>query len=263
MRENRLKQLWLEKRTALNAWLTLPSSWSAEVMANTEFKNRGFDALTIDMQHGLMDYQTALTMLQAISSTNVVPMVRVLWNDPGTIMRILDAGAYGIICPMVNTRVEAEAFVSACRYPPQGERSYGPIRAQLYGGTDYFAGANQTVLALAMIETEQAVENIEEIINVPGLDGLYVGSVDLSISLGLTENVNLDHPKLSKAINKIARTAAAKGLLLGAHVTTPEQAAYFHAQSFQLLTPVNDTVLLRSAARQTLEHYLSYQNPVI
>ncbi len=137
MRENKLKCLWQENKTAINAWLTIPSAWTAEVLAHA-----GFDALTIDMQHGLTDYQTAVTMLQAISTTDVVPLVRVPWNEPAMIMRLLDAGVYGIISPMINNRAEAEAFVSACRYPPLGYRSYGPIRANVYGGDDYFANAN-------------------------------------------------------------------------------------------------------------------------
>ena len=143
MRENCLKRLWQEGKIALNAWLTIPSAWSAEVMAHV-----GYDALTIDLQHGLIDYQTALAMLQAISTTAVVPLVRAPWNEPAMIMRLLDAGAYGVICPMVNTRLEAEAFVQACRYPPAGNRSFGPSRATIYAGEDYFSFANQTVLTL-------------------------------------------------------------------------------------------------------------------
>ena len=131
MRKNKLKQLWEEGKTAINAWLTIPSAWTAETMAHT-----GFDAITIDMQHGLADYQTTLSMLHAISTTDAVPLARVPWNEPATIMRPLDAGVYGLVCPMVNSREEAEAFVGACRYPPLGFRSYGPIRANVYAGED-------------------------------------------------------------------------------------------------------------------------------
>ena len=134
MRTNKLKTLWQEGKTVVNAWVTIPSAWSAEVMAHA-----GFDSLTIDMQHGLADYATALAMLQAVSTTDVVPLARVPWNDPAIIMRLLDAGAYGIICPMVNTRAEAEAFVGACRYAPRGYRSYGPTRAVVYAGADYLS----------------------------------------------------------------------------------------------------------------------------
>ena len=186
MQENRLKRLWKEKKIALNAWLTIPSAWTAEVMAQV-----GFDSLTIDLQHGLIDYHTALAMLQAISTTTVVPLVRAPWNEPSMIMRLLDAGAYGVICPMVNSRAEAEAFVQACRYPPAGNRSYGPTRAAVYSGGDYFSSANQTVLALAMIETTQALEDVEDIaatrglpVGWPDLDEEAMQLVDMSLVWG-------------------------------------------------------------------------------
>ena len=127
MRPNNLKTIWQRDEMAINAWLTIPSSWSAEIMSHA-----GFDAITLDMQHGLIDFQTALSMLQAISTTDCVPLARAPWNEPITIMRLLDAGVYGLVCPMVNTRADAEAFVGACRYPPLGFRSFGPIRANVY-----------------------------------------------------------------------------------------------------------------------------------
>ena len=131
MRENRVRTIWQSGEAAVNGWLHIPSSWSAEIMSH-----QGWDSLTVDMQHGLMDYQTALTMLQAVSTTPVTPLARVPWNEPGIIGRMLDAGAYGIICPMINTRADAEAFVGACRYAPQGYRSLGPTRANLYAGSE-------------------------------------------------------------------------------------------------------------------------------
>jgi len=248
MRENRLKRLWQEDKIALNAWLTIPSAWTAEVMAHV-----GYDALTIDLQHGLIDYQTALAMLQAISTTPVVPLVRAAWNEPAMLMRLLDAGVYGIICPMVNSRAEAEAFVQACRYPPSGNRSYGPTRAAIYSGADYFSSANQTVLTLAMIETAQALERVEEIASTPGLDGLYVGPVDLSISLGLTERVNFDHPLLQTALDKILQVAKAHKLVTGIHTMSPENVDRLALGGFQLLTPATDTTLLQVAASHVLE----------
>ena len=132
----------------LNGWLHIPSTFGAEVMAHA-----GYDSLTIDLQHGASDFAGALGMMQAISTTEAVPFVRVPWNDPGLIMRLMDAGAYGVICPMINTGEEAEKFVGACRYPPEGYRSFGPFRATLYAGADYPANANETVVTMAMIET--------------------------------------------------------------------------------------------------------------
>ena len=137
MRKNKLKKIFAEGKAAINGWLQIPNSFSAEVMAS-----QGWESLTIDMQHGVVDYPNSLQMLQAISTTDVVPMARVNWNEPGQIMKILDAGSYGIICPMVSNRKEAENFVRACLYPPKGFRSFGPIRGLLYGGADYGKYAN-------------------------------------------------------------------------------------------------------------------------
>lgn len=248
MRENKLKELWQEGKTAINAWLTIPSAWTAEIMAHA-----GFDAITIDMQHGLADYQIALSMLQAISTTDAVPLARVPWNEPVTIMRLLDAGVYGLICPMVNSREEAEAFVGACRYPPLGFRSYGPIRANLYAGDDYFENANQRVVTLAMIETVQALENIEEIVTTSGLDGVYVGTVDLSISMGLAGLGDLNDPRLENALNTIVKQVVKHNRIAGIHASTPENAANLSEKGFHLITPANDTKLLRSTAKNVLE----------
>src|SRR5690606_12194598 len=137
MRENRIRTIWAEGGAVINAWLGIPSAWSAELMAH-----QGWDSLTIDMQHGVADLSDMLAMMQAISTTNAIPLVRVPWNEPGAIMRALDLGAYGIICPMINTREQCEAFVGACRYHPDGYRSMGPIRARIYGGDDYAKEAN-------------------------------------------------------------------------------------------------------------------------
>ena len=146
--------------------------------------NLGWDSLTIDMQHGVIDYPNALQMLQAISTTEVVPMARVNWNEPGQIMKILDAGAYGVICPMVSNREQAEKFVKACLYPPKGYRSFGPIRGLIYGGSDYGDHSNDELLKLAMIETSEALQNLDEIMSTPDLDGIYIGPADLSLAIG-------------------------------------------------------------------------------
>ena len=113
MRKNTIRQIWARGGVVITGWCSIPSSFSAEVMAH-----QGFDSLCIDMQHGAIDYQVAVTMLQAISTTSVIPIVRVPWNDPARLMKMLDAGAYGVICPMINNRAQAEALASACKYPP-------------------------------------------------------------------------------------------------------------------------------------------------
>ena len=129
MRENRLRTLWAAEKPAVNSWLTIPDAFCAEILAHA-----GFDSLTVDMQHGLIGFETAVSMLTAISSTATVPVVRVPGLDPAMIMKVLDAGAYGVICPLVNTRADAERFVTALRYPPAGNRSFGPnSSAALWG----------------------------------------------------------------------------------------------------------------------------------
>ena len=155
MRKNKVKEMMKAGKPVINGWLQIPSTVSAEVMAH-----QGWDSLTIDMQHGLVDYTNALPMLQTISTTDVTPLARVNWNEPGQIMKILDAGCYGIICPMVSNKEEAERFVQACMYPPHGYRSFGPVRGLIYGGSDYAKHANDEMLKLAMIETKESLENL-------------------------------------------------------------------------------------------------------
>src|SRR3712207_138583 len=146
-------------------------------------------------------------MLQAISTTDVVPFARVNWNDPGTIMKLLDAGCYGVICPMIEGRADAEAFVGACRYPPEGYRSYGPFRASLYGGPDYAANANETVVTMAMIETRAALDDLDGILSVPGLDAVFVGPSDLGQSLGFGPGMDREEPELVEAIRSEEHTS--------------------------------------------------------
>jgi len=179
VRENTLRKIWARGEAVVNGWLAIPSAFSAEVMAH-----QGFDSLVVDMQHGVVDYQVAVTMLQAISTTNVVPMARVPWNDPARLMKILDAGVYGVICPMINTREEAEALVRHCKYPPRGHRSWGPVRATIYAGADYGDHANDDLVIMPMIETAEALKNLDDILSVPGVDAIYVGPSDLSLALG-------------------------------------------------------------------------------
>jgi 4-hydroxy-2-oxoheptanedioate aldolase len=243
MRPNRLKQLWQEDRAALGGWLVVPSSISAEYMAHA-----GFDWLCIDMQHGAIDYQVALSMLQAISTTDAVPIVRVPWNEPGIIMKSLDAGAYGVIVPMVNSRTEAEAAIAACRYAPQGSRSYGPGRIVLYAGRDYFAHANDTVLCICMIETREAIERADEIISTPGLDAIFIGPSDLSVSLGLPPASDQEAPAFTQALDKVLAACKKHGVVAGAHCGTPAVARKRIGQGFRFVQMADDAgALVRSA----------------
>ncbi len=249
MRKNKLKQMFKEGKPIINGWLQIPSAFSAEVMAN-----QGWDSCTIDMQHGVVDYPNALNMLQAISTTDTTPLARVNWNEPGQIMKILDAGCYGVICPMVSNRKEAENFVQACLYPSKGYRSFGPIRGLIYGGTDYAKHADDEILKLAMIETKEALENLDEILDTPYLDGIYIGPADLS--LALDEEPGFDRPENTKAfkeISKILESAKKRNLLAGIHNGTVEYAEKMIKKGFNLVTIGADQRFMSGGAKLAVE----------
>src|SRR5512139_2202433 len=205
MRENRLRTLWKNDQAAVNGWLAIPNGFCAEVMAH-----QGWDTLTIDLQHGVIDYQAMVTMLQAISTTATVPVVRVPWLEPGIVMKTLDSGAYAVICPMVNTREDAQRLVAYTNYAPRGTRSFGPVRALLYGGADYPTHANDTIVVFAMIETAQALDNLDDILSVEGLDAIYIGPSDLSLALGCRPVLDNPEPKAAQAIEHILERAKAQ-----------------------------------------------------
>ena len=249
MRKNKLKKIFSEGKAVVNGWLQIPNSFSAEVMAH-----QGWDSLTIDMQHGAIDYPNALQMLQGISTTDVVPMARVNWNEPGQIMKILDAGVYGIICPMVSNRKEAEKFVQACLYPPKGYRSFGPIRGLLYGGPDYGKHANTEILKFAMIETKESLDKLDEIMSTPGLDGIYIGPADLSLAIGAEPGFDKEEkdPAYS-VIMKILEHAKKNKIIPGIHNATPEYAEKMIKKGFQLVTVGSDQRFMSSGAKNALE----------
>ena len=248
MRINKIKKNFKEGKPVINGWLQIPSGFSAEVMSK-----QGWDSITIDMQHGVVDYPNALSMLQAISTTDVIPMARVNWNEPGQIMKILDAGAYGIICPMVSNRKEAENFVGACLYPPQGYRSFGPIRGLLYGGQDYGKHANDEIVKLAMIETREALDNLDQIMTTPGLDGIYIGPADLSLAIG--EKPSFDKPEgdpVYEVIMKILEHAKKNKIIAGIQNGQPEYAEKMIKKGFQLVTIGSDQRYMTAASKSAL-----------
>ncbi len=247
MRENTVKTIWKNGGAVINGWLGIPSSVAAENMAQAQW-----DSLTVDLQHGLVDYQAAVSMMQAICTTNTIPLARVPWMEPGIIMKLLDAGAYGIICPMINSRAECETFVGACRYAPAGYRSFGPVRAGWYAGPDYFAHANDTVLAIAMIETKQAVECIDEILTVPGLDGLYVGPNDLAITLGCAPSGTPTDKTVLDAIRRIAEAGKRHGIPAGIHCGSTQMAHEMIAIGYQFVTLLADNAFLAAAAKSAV-----------
>jgi 4-hydroxy-2-oxoheptanedioate aldolase len=247
MRPNRLREIWAKGGAVANGWLAIPNSFSAETMAH-----QGWDSLTVDLQHGVVDYQAMVTMLQAISTTDTVPVVRVPWLEPGILMKTLDAGAYAVICPMVNTRADAEKLVAYTHYAPRGTRSFGPVRALLYGGADYPKHANDTIVTFAMIETAQALENLEEIMSTPGLDAIYIGPSDLSLALGCNPTFDDLDPKAAQAVEHILARAKAHGLVAGIHNGSPEAAARRIAMGFQFVTISSDARLIAAGSQQVL-----------
>jgi 4-hydroxy-2-oxoheptanedioate aldolase len=248
MRENLLRSLWQQDAYAVNGWLSLPATFSAEVMAH-----QGWDSLTIDLQHGLIDYQSAVGMLQAISSTRTVPLVRVPWLDPAIIMKVLDAGAYGVICPMINSAAEAREFVAACRYPPAGIRSCGPIRANLYAGPDYVENANRTIITMAMIETSAGLGSLEEILSIDGLDAIYVGPSDLALALGYEPQLDPTEQEVVETIEYILARARKEKIVAGIHTGSTGNAQKMIRQGFQFVTVSSDVRLMITKASEVLE----------
>ena len=247
MRENRLRTLWAEDKAAVNGWLAIPNGFSAEVMAN-----QGWDTLTIDMQHGLIGEDALIPMLQAISTTATVPIVRVPWLEPGMLMKALDAGAYAVICPMVNTREDAQKLVAWTSYAPMGTRSFGPVRATLYGGADYPQHANKTIVRFAMIETAQALDNLDAILSVEGLDAIYIGPSDLSLSLGCRPVFDDVDPKAQQAIEHILARAKAHGVVAGIHNGVPRVAKARVAMGFRFVTLSSDARLMIAGSQELL-----------
>jgi 4-hydroxy-2-oxoheptanedioate aldolase len=256
MRENRLRTLWNAGGAAINGWLAVPNSFSAETMAA-----QGWDTLTIDLQHGVVDYQAMVQMLQAISTTPTVPVVRVPWLEPGILMKTLDAGAYAVICPMVNTREDAQNLVAWTHYAPRGTRSFGPVRALLYGGPDYPQHANDTIVTFAMIETAKALDNLDSILSVEGLDAVYIGPSDLSLSLGCRPVFDDVDPKAQQAIDHILERAKAHGLRAGIHNGNAAGALARIAKGFQFVTVSSDARMLAAGSQQILGAMRATQAP--
>lgn len=241
---NAVKAIWEEGGAVVNGWLAIANSYSTEIMAHA-----GFDSLTIDMQHGVVDYQAAIPMLQAISITGVTPFARVPWNDPAWIMKTLDAGALGIICPMINTAEDAEKLVRAARYPPDGFRSFGPIRAKVHFGDDYHDHANTEVVVMPQIETVEAIENLDEILAVPGIEAVYVGPSDLSMALGLQPRRGQTSSRAVEARTHILETCLRHGVVAGIHQQNADGALEQIALGFRFVTIASDNRFLDAKAR--------------
>ncbi len=247
IKKNRLLNLWSSGKPSINGWLSISSAFGAEIMAN-----QGYDSLTIDIQHGVIDYSAAVSMLQAMAPYPVTPLVRVSWLEPGLIMKALDAGSSGLICPMINTREQAETLVSLTHYPPVGTRSFGPTRALYSHGENYHKEANDEILCLAMIETAEAMSNLDDIVSTPGLDGVYIGPSDLSLGIGngkYSPGFDRQEPEIVEAIKAILKSAKQSGIIAGLHCGSPEYAAKAIGWGFEMVTIGSDARLLASAAK--------------
>jgi 4-hydroxy-2-oxoheptanedioate aldolase len=245
MRANRIRELWADGKPALNCWITLPGTLAAEMLAH-----QGWDSLTVDLQHGQSDFGSMCAMFAAISTTNTVPLMRVAWNMPGDVMRALDAGAYGVICPNIDSAEECRRFVGACRYPPQGYRSFGPKRGLLYGGSDYVLHANDTVLTIVQIETLKGLQHVDDIAKVEGLDMLYVGPSDLGLALGREARQNQTDPVVMGAVDRILAAAKNARLKAGMHCTSADYARAMIAKGFDFVTVISDENLLARGAAE-------------
>jgi 4-hydroxy-2-oxoheptanedioate aldolase len=247
MRVNPLKTFAREGRVAVNAWVSMGNGYLAEVLGHA-----GFDAVTVDLQHGAFGFDTAVQLLQAISSTPAIPLARCADSTLAEINKLLDAGAYGMICPLIETVDEAAAFARACRYPPRGNRSFGPTRGLTYGGADYFQNADDHVLSLAMIETTPALEDIERILDVEELDGIYVGPSDLGLAMGLGPSAWPQKP-MADALAHLLDVTRRRGKYAGIFAGSVEMSQAMSALGYHLVTPGNDAQLVRAAANERIQ----------
>jgi 4-hydroxy-2-oxoheptanedioate aldolase len=243
---NALKTKWAAGEAALGAWLAMPSTISAELMARL-----GFDWLTIDLQHGLIDFARMIEMLQAIGTTPTTAIVRVPVNESSWIGRVLDAGAAGVIVPLVDNADEARAAVASCRYPPRGRRSYGPFRAATIASGTYAPSADRDIVCLVMIETHEGLRNLESILDVEGIDGVFVGPNDLSLGLGLPPASDHDEPVFVDALRRIVDGCRARGLVAGC-ASTAAIAPKRLAQGFRFVEVSRDAAAMMRAAGEDL-----------
>ncbi|MDA8585477.1 aldolase/citrate lyase family protein [Rhodobacteraceae bacterium] len=251
--ENALKQIWSRGEPVLNGWCSVGSPFTAEIMAA-----QGFDSITIDGQHGALDYSDALPMFQAMRGSGKTLLARVPWREPGVIMKYLDAGAMGIICPMINSAEEAAEFVSYLRYPPLGQRSFGPTRAAFAIDGYSTTAANDHILAFAMIETAAGVENLEAIAATPGLDGLYVGPADLTLGFTngrLAPGFDREEPEMIELQQRIASVAKAAGIHATLHCGSSDYAARGIEWGFDMVTVQNDVRFLATAAGAVVDRF--------
>lgn len=247
MRANRLTEVLGSGRPAVGAWMSVDSPYLAEVLSHA-----GYDAVTVDLQHGMFGIGSAIRLLQAVGAGPAMPMARCPSHDPAVIGKLLDGGAYAVICPAVDSAEQAAAFVAACRYPPTGTRSFGPSRGLLYGGPDYVAHADDTVSAWAMVESAPALADLDAILATPGLQGVYVGPNDLALALGEQPGLATPPPLVRAALTRIVDAAHAAGRYAGVFCADPLGARAMVEAGFDLVTPGNDAGTMKRAAAEAV-----------
>jgi 4-hydroxy-2-oxoheptanedioate aldolase len=233
-------------KPAIGAWCVMPGSFSAEVMARA-----GFDWICIDLQHGLIGYQEMVAMLQGVGVTGVPALVRVPWNDPSWIMKALDAGAAGVIVPLVNSPTDAAAAADACRYPPDGYRSWGPVRASL-GIKDFTPElANGSVVCAVMVETVPALDQLEAIVSVPGVDAVFIGPSDFALSMGFAPRS--DEHEHRRRLETVPAVCQAHGVVAGIACGSIDLMARWRKAGYTMLAAPSDMVMLRRGADEFLK----------
>ena len=251
----RLRELWDRGETTVGGWCVIPSPFAAELMGRA-----GFDWVCVDMQHGLVGYDAMVPMLQALEATGTPSLVRVPWNSPDHIMKALDAGAHGVVVPMVNSIAEAQAATGACRYPPAGHRSWGPVRAAFAAPGFDPAWANADVVCVVMIETAAGVAAAETIASVPGVDGVYVGPNDLAVTHGMAPDGRVAEPEHERLVLRVKEACDRAGVVAGIHCSGWETAARWREHGFRMLNVDSDAVFLRGRAQEVL-HRLGERTP--
>lgn len=243
-----LRDLWDSGQPTVGGWCNIPSAFSAELLGRS-----GFDWVCIDTQHGLAGQDVMVEQLQALAITGTPGFVRVTWNEPDLIMRALDAGAQGVIVPMVNTADDARRAAGACRYAPRGYRSWGPIRAAL-GRPDFSVEtANREVVCAVMIETEQALRNLDEILAVDGVDAVYVGPSDLAVSLGMAPTGDPSEARHVEAVEAIVDGCRRQNIVAGIHCGSVETARRWLARGFSMVNVNNDAIFVRTSSLAVLK----------
>jgi 4-hydroxy-2-oxoheptanedioate aldolase len=244
---NKVREIWNRGDKAVGGWMQISGALPAETLARC-----GYDALVIDMQHSGTEFDAAVAMMTAIELAGCEPFVRVRWNSPSEIMKLADLGAYGIIAPMVETAEEAALLASALHYPPRGQRSFGPRRPLLRYGADYISKASDTIVSMAMIETQKGIDNLESILAVDGLDGVFIGPADLSLALGGPPKPDSTDPKVVSAIRHIRERAHAMGKRVGIFCGSPLFGRQKLQEGFDLVTLTPDLTMLAAAAKDAV-----------